>query len=153
MSTPSPRQAPPIVGLTLQVYVPPADTEIARDYYTDLFGRPPDFVPHDDFFEWAPFPGQECWFQVSGKFGAAPLQNRVRFRVTDLSAAANFLDQQRIAHSPMSQLPEVVAFLDFSDPWGNQLGYYQDLAPSGQQTEYPGTSVTEVTQFTACGNA
>lgn len=154
MSNPTSPQAPPIIGLTLQVYVPSADAQAARAYYTDLFGQPPAFVPHDDFFEWPPSPGQECWFQVvAARPEVSPLRNRVRFRVADLSSATDFLDHQGIAHTPPSQLPGVVAFLDFTDPWGNKLGYYQDLVPSGQQSEYPGTSVTDASQFTAFKNS
>lgn len=153
MSSITPPQAPPIVGLTVQVYVPSADAQVARAYYTDFFSQPPVFVPHDDFFEWPPSPGQECWFQVVALSDAVPLRNRVRFRVADLSAATGFLDHQGIAHTPPRQLPGVVAFLDFTDPWGNKLGYYQDLVPSGQQSEHPGTSVTDASQFTAFEDA
>ena len=135
-------------GFTLQVYVPTDDTAAARSFYSSLFGREPEFEPHDDFFEWSPIAGQECWFQVSGKDQAAPLLNSVRFRVLDLSEALSFLDSSRIARSEPSQLPGVVAFVDFTDPWGNRLGYYQDLLPSGQQTEYPGSSVSDSSQFT-----
>lgn len=139
--------APSTAGLTLQVYVPVEQAGAARDYYGRLFGRRPDFEPHDDFFEWAPIAGQECWFQVAGRVDAAPLSNRVRFRVVDLAEAVAFLDVAGIAHSEPLQLPSVVAFVDFVDPWGNQLGYYQDLQPSGQQQEYRGTSVSDESQF------
>ena len=135
-------------GFTLQVYVPTGETAEARTFYSSLFGREPEFEPHDDFFEWAPIAGQECWFQVSGKDGAPPLTNRVRFRVLDLGEAVSFLDSSEIEHSEPSQLPGVVAFVDFADPWGNRLGYYQDLVPSGQQQEYRGTSVNDEAQFT-----
>ena len=139
-------------GFTLQVYVPTDETAAARSFYSSLFGREPEFEPHDDFFEWAPIPGQECWFQVSGKDPAAPLLNRVRFRVLDLGEALSFLDSSGIERSEPSQLPGVVAFVDFTDPWGNRLGYYQDLAPSGQQQEYRGTSVNDEAQFTRFAN-
>lgn len=139
-------------GFTLQVYVPTDETASARSFYSSLFGREPEFEPHDDFFEWAPIPSQECWFQVSGKDPAAPLLNRVRFRVLDLGEALSFLDSSGIVRSEPSQLPGVVAFVDFADPWGNRLGYYQDLVPSGQQQEYRGTSVNDEAQFTRFAN-
>lgn len=135
-------------GFTLQVYVPTDETAEARSFYSSLFGREPEFEPHDDFFEWSPIAGQECWLQVSGKDHASPLLNRVRFRVLDLGEALSFLDSSGIERSEPSQLPGVVAFVDFADPWGNRLGYYQDLVPSGQQTEYPGSSVNDASQFT-----
>lgn len=139
-------------GFTLQVYVPTDETAAARSFYSSLFGREPEFEPHDDFFEWAPIPGQECWFQVSGKDPASPLLNRVRFRVLDLAEALSFLDSSGIERSEPSQLPGVVAIVDFTDPWGNRLGYYQDLVPSGQQQEYRGTSVNDEAQFTRFAN-
>ncbi|WP_432789846.1 hypothetical protein QYM46_16565 [Brevibacterium sp. K11IcPPYGO002] len=139
-------------GFTLQVYVPTDETAAARSFYSSLFGREPEFEPHDDFFEWSPIAGQECWYQVSGKDPASPLLNRVRFRVLDLSEALSFLDSSGIMRSEPSQLPEVVAFVDFTDPWGNRLGYYQDLVPSGQQQEYRGTSVNDEAQFTRFAN-
>lgn len=65
----------------------------------------------------------------------------------DFRAALNYLESSGIGHSEPSQLPGVVAFVDFSDPWGNRLGYYKDLVPSGQQQEYRGTSVNDEAQF------
>jgi hypothetical protein len=147
MGTESDITATKTCGFTLQVYVPTDDTAEARSFYSSLFGRAPEFEPHDDFFEWAPIPGQECWFQVSGKDEATPMTNRVRFRVLDLSQALAFLDASGIERTEPSQLPDVVAFVDFDDLWGNRLGYYQDLVPSGQQREYRGTSVSDGAQF------
>ncbi|PSL04613.1 hypothetical protein CLV30_10578 [Haloactinopolyspora alba] len=135
-------------GMTLQVSVPSEARAAARAFYSDLFGRPPQFEPHDDFFEWAPISGQECWLQVVARTPAQPLQNRIRFRVNDLLQATAFLDERDIQHSEPSQLPGVVAFLDFHDPWHNRLGYYEDLAPSGAGTTYPGTSVQDQVLFT-----
>ena len=140
--------APSTVGFTLQVYVPTGETTEARSFYSWLFGREPEFEPHDDFFEWSPVAGQECWFQVSGKKDAKPILNRVRFRVLDIGDALAFLDSSGTVRSEPSQLPGVVAFVDFADPWGNQLGYYQDLVPSGQQQEHRGTAVNDEAQFT-----
>lgn len=140
-------EAPQTTGITLQVYVPTEEARTARDYYSHFFGREPEFEPHDDFFEWAPITEQECWLQVAGREEVAKLNNRIRFRVADLTKAVKFLETTGIPHSEPSQLPGVVAFIDFSDPWGNKLGYYEDLVPSGQQQEYRGTSVNDGTQF------
>ncbi|QQB13233.1 VOC family protein [Brevibacterium casei] len=139
--------APDTSGFTLQVYVPADQVASARPFYARLFGRDPDFEPHDDFLEWAPIAGQECFFQVAGRSPASALGNRVRFRVRDLAAAVVLLDECGIAHSVPSRLPDVVAFLNFADPWGNQLGYYEDLVPTEQQRTYPGTSVSDESQF------
>lgn len=141
-------EAPKTTGIAIQVYVPTEEAETARDYYSHFFGRGPEFAPHDDFFEWAPITEQECWFQVGGGDNVAHMNNRIRFRVADLSRSVKFLETTGIPHSEPSQLPGVVAFIDFSDPWGNKLGYYEDLVPSGQQQEYRGTSVNDGSQFT-----
>ncbi|WP_022919178.1 VOC family protein [Ruania albidiflava] len=141
--------APVTSGFTIQLYVPAQATAAAREYYVDLFGREPDFQPHDDFFEWAPVDGQECWVQVAAHPEPSPLTNRIRFRVLDLQAAVAFLDDRAIVHSQPSQLPGVVAFVNFTDPWHNRLGYYQDLVPSGLQQEHLGTSVNDASQFTS----
>lgn len=140
-------RAPDTTGITLQIYVPTEEARTAREYYSHLFGREPEFEPHDDFFEWAPIAAQECWFQVAGREDVEMLTNRIRFRVVDLSGAVKFLEVTGIPHSEPSHLQGVVAFVDFSDPWGNKLGYYEDLVPSGQQQEYRGTSVNDVSQF------
>lgn len=142
---------PTAVGFTLQVYVPTEQARTARHYYARLFGREPDFQPHDDFFEWAPIAGQDCWFQVAARADAAPLTNRVRFGVPDLAEAVAFLDVCGSQRSEPAQLSGVVAFVDFTDPWGNSLGYYQDLAPAGQQPEYRSSSVNDASQFEAFG--
>lgn len=143
-------QPPEIAGMTLQIHV--SDISGAREFYASLFGRGPDFQPHDDFLEWAPIPGQECWVQVVGK-GAPPLSNRVRFKVGDLRAATSFLQAIGVEYSEPIRLPGVVAFLDFTDPWENRLGFYQDLLPSGEQHTYPGSSVTDEGQYRTFGGA
>lgn len=56
-----------------------------------------------------------------------------RFGVGDVRAARERLAGRGVEVSPVTSLPGVVAFVDFADPWGNTLGFYQDLAPSGQQ--------------------
>lgn len=139
--------APAPIGMTIQVAVPAADMQSGREYYTALFGRPPVFEAHDDFIEWPPIDGQECWLQLVGSPNFQPLWNRIRLRVADLHAAVDFLAGQNIEHSQPQYLPGVVGFLDFNDPWGNRLGYYQDLVPTEQQQSRPGSSVTDQSQF------
>jgi hypothetical protein len=139
--------APAIIGLTLQLYVPRPALPEARALYTRLLGRDPVFTPHDDFLEWPPLTGAEAWIQLTVSEEPRPLTNRLRFGVADIRSAAAFLDELDLERSDISQLPGVVAFLDATDPWGNRLGYYQDLVPSGEQTIYPGSSVTDESLF------
>jgi predicted enzyme related to lactoylglutathione lyase len=131
--------------MTLQVQV--ADLESARRFYGLLLGAHPEFEPHDDFLEWRIGDG-ETWVQVVGvPAPVRPLLNRVRFRVDDLEAARAEVEAAGITVSPVTTLPRVVRWVDFADPWGNQLGLYEDLAPTGAEPG-PGGSVHDEEQFT-----
>ncbi|MBO0839682.1 MAG: hypothetical protein J2O49_02540 [Sciscionella sp.] len=134
-------------GLTLQVQV--ADMAKGIAFYTTLFGREPDFLPHKDFAEWRVLTGVELWWQVVEVPGEVrPLTTRVRFRVADIDAARGWLRAELgVPSAPVTTLPGVVRFTDFADPWGNRLGYYEDVVPSDQQPE-PGGSVHDDAMFT-----
>jgi catechol 2,3-dioxygenase-like lactoylglutathione lyase family enzyme len=132
-------------GMTLQVQV--GDLVRAREFYTAVLGSEPEFEPHQDFLEWRVVPGGETWLQAVGVIAPVrPLANRVRFGVRDVRAERDRLLAWGIDVSPVTALPGVVAFVDFADPWGNTLGFYQDLAPSGQQPVVGG-SVHDADQF------
>jgi catechol 2,3-dioxygenase-like lactoylglutathione lyase family enzyme len=124
--------------MTLQVQV--GDLARAREFYTALLGSGPEFEPHQDFLEWRVIPGGETWLQAVGVTALVrPLTNRVRFGVADIRAERGRLVGLGIDVSRVTALPGVVAFIDFADPWGNALGFYQDLAASGQQPEAGGS--------------
>jgi catechol 2,3-dioxygenase-like lactoylglutathione lyase family enzyme len=132
-------------GMTLQVQV--GDLARAREFYTALLGSSPEFEPHQDFLEWRVIPDGETWLQAVGVTALVrPLTNRVRFGVADLHAERGRLVELGIDVSRVTALPGVVAFVDFADPWGNALGFYQDLSPSGQQPVVGG-SVHDKGQF------
>ena len=115
-------------GMTLQVSV--GDIERGREFYGALFGGPPQFEPHEDLLEWRVGADGETWLQVVGAADEVrPLLNRVRFRVADLAAAHVAVLASGCEASPPEALPGVVRWFDFADPWGNRLGYFQDLAP------------------------
>lgn len=68
------------------------------------------------------------------------LTTRVRFLVDDVRTAAQWIERKLdITTDPVTTLPGVVAFTNFDDPWGNHLGYYQDIVPSSQQPETGGS--------------
>jgi hypothetical protein len=136
-----------IGGMTLQV--PVADVAAGKRFYRMFFGRDPDFAPHEDFLEWRVLPGVELWWQVVGTTGDfTPLATRVRLLVDDVRAAKRRIEAELgVSVSPATTLPGVVTFVDFADPWGNQLGYYEDIVPSGEQPE-PGGSVHDEQLFT-----
>lgn len=140
--TPLPR----IGGMTLQLQV--GDIAEARSFYGRIFGQPPAFEPHDDFLEWPVIRGQEAWIQIVGvSKNPVANPNRVRFQVEHAAAARRALLEAGIDATEVSSLPGVVSFVDFDDPWGNALGYYEDLAPSGAQPTYAGTSVHDESLF------
>ena len=130
--------------MTLQVQVD--DHTRAREFYGAVLGAGPEFEPHDDFLEWRVGDG-ETWLQVVGVRGPVrPLANRVRFRVDDLVAASAAVEALGTPVSRVTRLGSVVRWVDFADPWANQLGFYEDLAPTGQEAG-PGGSVHDESLF------
>ena len=113
-------------GMTTQLYV--AERVAGRRFYTVLFGCEPDFAPDEDFLEWRVAAGTECWIQVVAA-QTRPLPTRLRFRVDDIRATIAW-SRTALGVDPTEpeELPGVVRYTDFSDPWGNRLGFYQDLA-------------------------
>jgi predicted enzyme related to lactoylglutathione lyase len=130
-------------GMTLQL--PVGDIGAGREFYAALFGREPDYAPHDDFLEWRVLPDVELWWQIVGTPGPTSLvTTRVRLRVDDVRDAARRVETELgVAVAPVTTLPGVVSFVDFEDPWGNRLGYYEDIVPSDQQHEPGGSAHDE----------
>lgn len=108
--------------ITIQFRV--TDFDQGQMWYETLLKRKPDFIPHEGFAEWEVIPG--CWLQVAEGIpseGSGPL----RLAVNDLEA-----DQERIMkelnvdHFDIYARDEVpVRWGTFSDPWGNQLGFFE----------------------------
>jgi len=131
--------------MTLQVQVD--DLNRAREFFGAVFGARPEFEPHEDFLEWR-VGDSETWLHVVGVRGVVrPLMNRVRFRVDDIATASDALEALGTAVSTVTTLPSVVRWVDFSDPWGNQFGFFEDLASTGEVAG-PGGSVHDESLFT-----
>lgn len=137
----------PYGGVTLQIQV--GNLREGLEFYTALFGRGPDFSPHDDFFEWRVVEGAEVWWQiVAVSDQVRPLANRSRLKVDDVRGATTWARiSLKVQPGQVSTLPGVVSFVDFEDPWGNQLGFYEDLVPSGEKPPEPGGSVRDESLF------
>lgn len=137
----------PYGGVTLQIQV--GNLREGLEFYTALFGRGPDFSPHDDFFEWRVVEGAEVWWQiVAVSDQVRPLANRSRLKVDDVRRATTWARiSLKVQPGQVSTLPGVVSFVDFADPWGNQLGFYEDLVPSGEKPPEPGGSVRDESLF------
>lgn len=108
--------------LTVELRV--LDIRAGVEFYSRLFGRPPDFQPHRDFTEWEV--SDNLWFQIAE--GQPRPSYPMRFRVEDIDAECARLEREVGAHcSPLTRIPGLVAFTNFNDPWGNALGFYQRL--------------------------
>jgi catechol 2,3-dioxygenase-like lactoylglutathione lyase family enzyme len=140
----------PFTSLTVQFYVPDIAAGVA--FYSRALGRPPNFAPYPDFYEWdhvAP----NVTFQVAE--GRPVPTYPIRFGVADIEA-----EQQRVANgaqpafsSGIKRFEGLVATCDFVDPWGNTFGFYQVLF-SGQPPKLKGfgrDQRTEVEQRIADG--
>ncbi|GHO64631.1 hypothetical protein KSC_035230 [Ktedonobacter sp. SOSP1-52] len=122
-------------GLTQQVKVP--DIEAGRDFYARLFGRDPDVEPHEDFKEWELVP--TSWLQLAE--GTPEPAGRLRLGVEDLASERIRVQRELgITCSPIERIPGLAAWFNFEDPWGNRLGFFQDLAVNGEPF-LPGGSV------------
>src|SRR5207249_5286379 len=110
-------------GCTMEFRVP--DLPAGIEFYARLFGRPPDFWPHNDFVEWEIF--DRCWFQL-GQGDPRPTY-AVRLRVQEIDREVERLrgDLVQATCSSITRIPGLVAFCDIVDPWGNRVGLYQRL--------------------------
>lgn len=93
-------------------------------WYETLLNKKPDFIPHEGFAEWELIPG--CWLQVSEEaptVGNGP----IRFGVKNIEAERERLIKELgIEEFEIHSRPEVpVKWGSFSDPWGNQLGFFE----------------------------
>ena len=112
-------------GMTLQVQVD--DLERARRFFCLVLGCPPEFDPQDDVLAWRVDDG-ETWLEVVGVPGAVrPLHNRVRFGVVDLTSARAAVEAAGTPVAAATTMPGVARWADFTDPWGNLLGFYEVL--------------------------
>jgi predicted enzyme related to lactoylglutathione lyase len=112
---------PYLPAITIQIRV--GDRERGHDFYSRLFGRPPDHTPSDDWAVWRLVEG--CALQVGvgePAAGSGPL----RLCVGDLSAACGWLRSTLgVEPGPVETAEGVSWWTDFDDPWGNRLGFYQ----------------------------
>ncbi len=122
-------------GSTMQVYV--TDISAGEAWYTRLLGTPPHFVPESRVREWEIVAGN--WLLV---VEVEPDQTwrggRLRLGVADIERAREELAAAlSIPVSPVDRIAGAAAWCDFDDPWGNRLGFFQDLSAAGTAGEGP----------------
>jgi catechol 2,3-dioxygenase-like lactoylglutathione lyase family enzyme len=109
------------LGMTVQVAVP--NFTAGLDFYSRLFGCAPEFKPYDDFAEWEAV--KDVWFQLAE--GEPRPAHAARFRVNDIATAVEWVERELGVRCAITRIPGLVAFCNFADPWGNNLGFYQRL--------------------------
>ena len=112
-------------GVTIQVRV--RDYAGGVSWYERLLGRPPDFVPHGGFGEWELVP--DCWLQLAEgepASGSGP----IRLGVDDLDAERTRVETELgvvVDESLSGRLDDIVRWCTFTDPFGNRVGFFEDL--------------------------
>jgi hypothetical protein len=89
-----------------------------------LLGREVDLSPADGVVEFRIVAG--CWLQLYE--GTGGVEGVFRFGVADIEGARSRLLELGVAVSPVEELPGVIAYCEFTDPYGNRLSPYQELA-------------------------
>ncbi len=123
------------IGVTIQLKV--ADIKAGVAFYSRLIGRKPDFEAHEDFKEWELIPG--CWLQLVEGFPQPA--GRLRMGVDNIDRAREEAQQELgMTCSEVEHIAGLAAWCNFEDPWGNHLGFFQDLAVN-EIPKAPGGSV------------
>lgn len=112
------------LAMTVQIRV--TDIKTGAPFYERLFGRPADLVSTPTFHEWELLPNS--WFQVAE--GRPTVGNGpIRFGVADVVAErGRLMAALHVEIEPIERIAGLVAWCTFSDPWGNRVGLFQDLA-------------------------
>lgn len=103
-----------------------------QKWYETLLNRTPDFIPHEGFAEWELLPGS--WLQVAEgtpTVGSGP----IRFGISNIEAERDRLVKMlKITSFDIHSRPEVpVKWGTFTDPWGNQLGFFEYLNKNDEE--------------------
>ncbi|MFS0864745.1 VOC family protein [Fredinandcohnia sp. 179-A 10B2 NHS] len=111
-----------IFEMTIQVRV--RNMKEGQKWYTVLFNREPDIVPHEGFAEWQIIPG--CWVQIAE---GIPAENSgfLRLGVVDIEAEKLRLMRELVVVDFEIQSREEVPvkWCTFYDPWGNRIGFFE----------------------------
>jgi predicted enzyme related to lactoylglutathione lyase len=107
-----------------------SDLSKSRDWYSRLFGKGPDLEP---------FPGNieyrvgGAWVQiVSGKVKASSWTLLIEVR--DLTRERERVVESGITATEIKTVPNVISYLDLSDPDGNAMRWFQVLTSDPRVT-------------------
>jgi hypothetical protein len=115
-----------VLETTIQVRV--RNFEGGMKFYRALFERDPDFIPHEGFAEWEFVP--KCWIQVA-EGEPTPGSGPLRFGVADIEQ-----ERKRVITEFGIDIEEIQSrkgipakWCSFEDPWGNRLGFFEEIKP------------------------
>ena len=111
--------------------VPVSDIAAAERWYAALLGRCPDVRPTENVVEWHLF--DKCWLQLFP--GTSPAGSELpvlRFGVDHVDEAVALAERLGGTIGEQFEIPDVIKVADVTDPYGNQLSFYQEL---GRTTE------------------
>ncbi|KAA0548558.1 VOC family protein [Bacillus sp. BGMRC 2118] len=116
-----------IYEMTFQFQV--SDFERGVQWYSTLLKRLPDFTPHDGFAEWKLLPG--CWLQISHG-NPSGTSGPLRLGVMSIEEERErMIKEWSIDSFDIHSREEVpVRWATFSDPWGNQVGFFEYIDES-----------------------
>ncbi|MEM9194204.1 MAG: VOC family protein [Myxococcota bacterium] len=120
---------PPTPSGEVTVGVPVPQLDEARQWYATLIGRDvPTLTPADGVFEFLIADG--AWLQLFATEPAefSPSPTIVRLQTDDIDRESQRLAGVGVEVGEIVRIPDVVAFVEFTDPYGNGVGLYQVLA-------------------------
>jgi catechol 2,3-dioxygenase-like lactoylglutathione lyase family enzyme len=110
---------------SVTVGIPVGDLREAIRWYGRVLDTRPDIEPVEGVVELEVRDG--FWLQLFEE-GSGSGEAMIRFGVGDIDAARERLAGLGIEVGRVERVPGVIAFCDFSDPWGNRLSLYQVLS-------------------------
>lgn len=104
--------------------VPVASLAEAEEWYLDFLGRDAEMMkPVPGIVEFKVAPG--VWLQLFEAGSEQTAGHTVRFLVDDMEKAQASRSENQINTGEAIEIPGVVIYSEFSDPFGNALGFYE----------------------------
>src|SRR6266568_3769628 len=112
------------------VVIAVSDLSKSREWYSLLFGKPPDLEPFPGNVE---FKVGDAWVQISkGKVQASSWS--LQLGVQDLSRERERLREARIGATEIQTVPNVISYFDLNDTDSNTMRWFQVLTSDPKVT-------------------
>lgn len=107
------------------ISIPVSDLNSSTEWYQQLLGDVESFSPAEGVVEF--MLNEKTWLQLfEGEVAANAI---LRLEVMDIKMQYNRLRNLKLSPSEILLVPNVVSYIDFKDPDGNQLSFYQIEEP------------------------